>query len=55
MQIVLSLFPNIGLLDKGFEQAGFCVVRGPDLLFGGDIYDFHAPPGKFDGVMGGRP
>lgn len=28
-ELVLSLFPGIGLLDKGFEQAGFSVVRGP--------------------------
>ena len=27
-RLVLSLFPGAGLLDRGFEQAGFCVVRG---------------------------
>lgn len=53
--LILSLFPGIGLLDRGFEQAGFCVVRGPDRLWGGDIYDFHAPPGRFDGIVGGPP
>jgi site-specific DNA-cytosine methylase len=26
--LVLSLFPGIGLLDRAFEEAGFCVVRG---------------------------
>lgn len=54
-QIVLSLFPGIGLLDAGFELEGFCVVRGPDLIFGGDIRRFTAPPGKFDGIIGGPP
>ena len=53
--LVLSLFPGIGLLDMAFEEAGFCVVRGPDLLWGGDIKRFHPPAGKFDGVTGGPP
>lgn len=39
--LVLSLFPGIGLLDMAFEAEGFCVVRGPDLLWGGDIRRFH--------------
>lgn len=30
--LVLSIFPGIGLFDRGFEAAGFCVVRGPDVL-----------------------
>lgn len=55
MSLVLSLFPGIGLLDMAFEQEGFCVVRGPDLLWGGDIKTFHPPAGKFDGVIGGPP
>lgn len=53
--LVLSLFPGIGMLDKGFEEEGFCVVRGPDLLWGGDIRRFHPPYGRFDGVIGGPP
>ena len=53
--LVLSLFPGIGLLDMAFEQAGFCVVRGPDLLWGGDVHRFHVPRDKFDGVIGGPP
>ena len=53
--LVLSLFPGIGLLDMAFEEEGFCVVRGPDLLWGGDIRRFHPPVGKFDGVIGGPP
>ncbi len=54
-QLVLSLFPGIGLLDMAFEEEGFCVVRGPDVLWGGDIRRFHPPAGKFDGVIGGPP
>lgn len=53
--LVLSIFPGIGLLDMAFELEGFCVVRGPDLLWGGDIRAFHPPAGKFDGVIGGPP
>lgn len=55
MQLVLSLFPGIGLLDMAFEEAGFCVVRGPDLLWGGDVHKFHPPAGRFDGIIGGPP
>lgn len=53
--LVLSLFPGIGLLDMAFEQEGFCIVRGPDVLWGGDIRRFHPPTGTFDGVIGGPP
>jgi DNA (cytosine-5)-methyltransferase 1 len=53
--LVLSLFPGIGLLDMAFEEQGFCVVRGPDVLWGGDIHVFHPPAGRFDGVIGGPP
>lgn len=53
--LVLSLFPGIDLLGRGFEVEGFCVVRGPDLIWGGDIRDFHPTPGRFDGVIGGSP
>jgi DNA (cytosine-5)-methyltransferase 1 len=54
-QLVLSLFPGIGLLDMAFEEAGYCVVRGPDLLWGGDVKAFHPPAGVFAGVIGGPP
>lgn len=54
-QLVLSLFPGIGLLDMAFEEEGFVIVRGPDMLWGGDIKRFHPPSGKFDGVIGGPP
>lgn len=55
MTLVLSLFPGIGLLDRAFEDEGFCVARGPDLLWGGDVHRFHPTPGRFDGVIGGPP
>jgi DNA (cytosine-5)-methyltransferase 1 len=54
-RLVLSLFPGADLLGRGFEQAGFCVVRGPDLVWGGDIRNFHCPPKVFDGLIGGSP
>lgn len=53
--LVLSIFPGIGLLDRAFEETGFCVVRGPDLLWGGDVRRFHPPAGKFEGIIGGPP
>ena len=53
--LVLSLFPGIGLLDAAFEEEGFCVVRGPDLLWGGDVRNFNPPAGRFEGVIGGPP
>lgn len=55
MQLVLSLFPGIGLFDRAFEAEGFCVVRGPDLIWGGDIRTFNPPRDRFDGVIGGPP
>jgi DNA (cytosine-5)-methyltransferase 1 len=53
--LVLSLFPGIGLLDMAFEAEGFCVVRGPDLLWGGDVRRFHPPRGCWEGIIGGPP
>lgn len=55
MTVVLSLFPGIGLLDRGFELEGYTVVRGPDPLWGGDITRFHVPERLFTGVIGGPP
>lgn len=54
-KLLLSIFPGIDLLGRGFEAEGFCVVRGPDLIWGGDIRDFNPPAGRFDGVIGGSP
>jgi DNA (cytosine-5)-methyltransferase 1 len=55
MQLVLSLFPGIGLLDMAFEAEGFCVVQSRDWIFGGDLRERHFPPGVFCGVIGGPP
>lgn len=54
-QLVLSLFPGGDLLGRAFEAEGFCVVRGPDILWGQDIRNLHVPPGRFDGIIGGPP
>ena len=53
--LVLSLFPGIGMLDHAFELEGFTVVRGPDVIWGGDVRTFHPPAGRFDGIIGGDP
>jgi DNA (cytosine-5)-methyltransferase 1 len=53
--LVLSLFPGADVFGRGFEEADYCVVKGPDVLFGGDVRDFHPPVGAFEGVIGGPP
>lgn len=53
--LVLSLFPGIGFLDTAFEDEGYCVVRGPDVIWGGDARSWHVPAQRFDGVIGGPP
>lgn len=53
MELVLSLFPGIDILGRGFESLGFCVVRGPDKMWDSHIEDMHLPSGRFDGVIGG--
>jgi DNA (cytosine-5)-methyltransferase 1 len=53
--LVLSLFPGIDLLGRGFELEGYCVVRGPDLLWGQDVRSFHVIAGRFDGIICGSP
>ena len=55
MKLILSIFPGIDLLGRGFEAEGFCVVRGPDKILGQDIHHFHVPPRKFAGIIGGSP
>lgn len=42
-------------MGRAFEETGFCVVRGPDLITGGDVRVFHPPAGRFQGVIGGPP
>ncbi len=53
--LLLSLFPGMGMFDYAFELEGFTVVRGPDLIWGGDVAGFHPPRDRFDGVIGGPP
>jgi DNA (cytosine-5)-methyltransferase 1 len=53
--LLLSLFPGIDLLGRGFEAEGFCVVRGPDLMWGQSVETFHAPARVFDGIIAGTP
>ena len=53
--LVLSLFPGADLLGRGFEAEGFCVVRGPDILWGQDVRDFAPARHKFTGIIGGSP
>lgn len=53
--LVLSLFPGMDVLGLGFEREGFCVVQGPDVIFGRDVREFHPPAGVFAGVIGGPP
>ncbi|HWY34940.1 MAG TPA: DNA cytosine methyltransferase [Nitrosopumilaceae archaeon] len=54
-QLVLSLFPGMDLFGMAFEMEGFVVVKGPDILMGGDIRKWHSLEGKFDGIIGGPP
>ena len=55
MDLVLSLFTGAGLLDRGFEQAGFCVVSAGDILWGRDVRNFAPARHVFKGVIGGSP
>lgn len=54
-QLILSLFPGVDLLGMAFEKLGFIVVRGPDIIFGGDIHNFKGICNKFNGIIGGPP
>lgn len=54
-KLILSVFPGIDILGRAFEAEGYCVVRGPDRLWGGDIKIFHPPVGVFEGIIGGPP
>lgn len=53
--LLLSLFPGADLLGRGFESAGYCVVRGPDTLLGQDVRTFTLEPDAFEGIFGGSP
>lgn len=54
-RLILSIFPGVDLFGRPFEEHGFCVVRGPDLIYGGDVRTFRVPAGCFAGVIGGPP
>jgi len=54
-ELVLSLFPGVGLLDRAFSSAGFCVVQAPDKITGGDVRDFAGVSGRFNGIVAGPP
>ena len=53
--LVLSLFPGLDLFGRAFEEEGFCVVRGPDIIYGQDVRTWSTIKGKFDVVIGGPP
>ena len=53
-ELVISLFPGIGLLDRSFQEAGFCVVQVADKITGGDVRGFAGRTG-FDGLIAGPP
>ena len=55
MQLVLSTFTGVGLLDQAFREKGFVVVSVGDLITGQDIRDFTGIKNKFEGVIGGPP
>lgn len=52
---LLSLFPGIDLFGRAFEAEDYHVYRGPDILFGQRIEDYHGQRGMFEGVIGGSP
>ena len=55
LKVVLSLFTGAGLLDRGFERAGFCCVSAGDILWGRDVRDFTPARHIFTGIIGGSP
>lgn len=54
-QFILSLFPGMDVLGRAFAAAGHTVVRGPDLVTGDRIEDFHGLPHHIDGIIAGPP
>jgi DNA (cytosine-5)-methyltransferase 1 len=55
IETVLSLFPGVGLLEMPFVEAGYSVVRGPDLFHGGDMRTFRVSRGLYNGILAGPP
>lgn len=54
-QFILSLFPGLDILGRAFTAAGHTVVRGPDLVTGDRIEDFHGLAGHVGGIIAGPP
>lgn len=52
-ELVLSLFPGVGLLDRAFSSSGLIVVQAQDKLTGGDIREFASIKGRFNGILAG--
>lgn len=52
---LLDVPPGIGLLGMAAEYEGYCVVNGPDLLWGRDMCGWHPIKSVFEGVIGGPP
>jgi len=55
VNVVLSLFPGLDRFGRAFEDEGFCVVRGPDIILGSDIRSFKVPRGSFPIIIGSPP
>jgi len=54
--LVLSVFEGIDILGMGFQDAGWCVVKGGDPIFGQRGVEWlHPPAGAFEGIIGGPP
>jgi len=53
--LLLSVYPGLDLLGRSFEKYGYTILRGPDLLWGGDNRSFHPPASLFEGIIGGPP
>lgn len=54
--LLLSLCPGLDLWSSAFEDAGWCVVRSGDPLFGQrGVESFHPPAGVFEGIIAGIP
>ena len=55
--LVYSFCGGLGFLDDAFRDAGYFVVRSPDLMLGGDAREIDGAraSGQFDGVIGLPP
>jgi hypothetical protein len=53
--LVLDVPDGGRLLSRAFQDSGFCVVGGPEQIFGQDMGGWRPPAGKFDGIVGGPP